>query len=129
MFKIKKLVLKLLKNMLGMGVGLCLILMLASKLIANYLHIETIMPILILSTIFIPSFLTPVTRGALQGLQRFLGFGISGTGESMLRFVFSVALVSIVSTQLKVNVAILGIALSCVGSFIYTVLLLKTNTF
>lgn len=48
--------------------------MVASGIIADFLQVSSITPVLITGTILLPAFLLPVATGVLQGLERFTAF-------------------------------------------------------
>jgi len=52
----------------------------------SFLHIETNLPILLMFCVMALSFILPVPWGMLQGLQRFLGFGLAGASNALFRF-------------------------------------------
>lgn len=52
----------------------------------SFLHIETAAPILLMFCVMSLSFILPVPWGMLQGLQRFLGFGLAGASNALFRF-------------------------------------------
>ncbi len=52
----------------------------------SFLHIETNLPILLMFGVMALSFILPVPWGMLQGLQRFLGYGLAGASNAFFRF-------------------------------------------
>lgn len=65
----------------------------ASTSIANYLRINSVIPVILLGAVLIPMAFLTVYRGVLQGLQRFFSFSLNGTIEALLKLFFGVLLV------------------------------------
>lgn len=84
--------------------------MLASPVIASFLHIGSIVPVMVLGTVLIPWMLSPVASGTLQGLQRFNYLGINMTLGALGRVFVGMILVS---GGLSVSGALGGSFASC----------------
>jgi len=69
--------------------------MLFSGIIKNFFKIDDFALILILALISIIALLLPVIRGILQGLQKFIGFGLNLIVDALFRLIFVLLLVSI----------------------------------
>ena len=85
------------------------IFILFSRLIFEYLKLQSIFPILILGLVLIPSGVLPVYRGALQGMQKYFDFSLNGTLEVFSKLVFGVGLVYL---GFQTNGAIFGLTLA-----------------
>ncbi|GAF69756.1 unnamed protein product, partial [marine sediment metagenome] len=105
----RKLVHGSLKRMALLGVILCLMLSLGSRYVADYLNIASVVPVLIIAAMLLPSLVIPVNRGALQGLQNFTHYGINILGDAGMRFLLGVGLVLV---GLSINGALTGVALA-----------------
>ena len=60
----------------------------------SYLHVKSYAPLLIILMQLAFSLLFPVIGGVLQGLQRFVVFGLAGSGMTFIRLLTGVVLVS-----------------------------------
>ena len=84
--------------------------MLASPVIASFLHIGSIVPVIVLGTVLIPWMLSPVASGTLQGLQRFNYLGTNMILGALGRVFVGLILVS---GGLSVSGALGGSFASC----------------
>ncbi len=75
--KIKYLLFHSIKKLLIIGVVGFLLISVASGVIISFLHIRSNVPILIIGLIFILSAISPITHGALQGIQDFFQLGLN----------------------------------------------------
>ncbi|MBI4743237.1 MAG: oligosaccharide flippase family protein [Actinobacteria bacterium] len=105
--KIKFLLVKSIKKLSFYGIIGFLIFLMSSGLVASFLKIPSITPVIILGLILLFSVISPVNHGALQGLQEFNYLGIDLSLGALLKFVFGVILVSL---GLGVSGAIAGFA-------------------
>lgn len=64
-----------------------------SPLIANFLHIPSVIPVIILGFFFLFSFLKPIGMGALRGLQKFTDLTKANILFVFLKILFAIALV------------------------------------
>lgn len=67
---------------------------LLSRPIANFLSVESLVPVVISLSSVVLGLLLLVNKGFLQGLQRFYAITLLGSGEMLLRLILGVALVS-----------------------------------
>lgn len=81
------------KKVFWLGLAIFLITVAASKPIANFLQIPSYLPVIILSLVFLLIFLTPISRGILQGLQRFLPLSINLSIEALIKLGVAILLV------------------------------------
>jgi len=65
-----------------------------APLLKNFLHLESIVPVYIMLAMVSVSLMAPIPTGMLQGLQRFLGFGLSGASNACIRFLASLVLLT-----------------------------------
>jgi O-antigen/teichoic acid export membrane protein len=107
--KINSLFTKSVKTLLIWGVLISLVFMIFSRIIANFLHIDSIWPLFWIALIFISSLLIAVIRGILQGLQKFKGLGVNFILEGLLKLIGGVILVEI---GLGINGALIAIMFS-----------------
>ena len=92
--KINTLFIRSLKKLTLYSLVLMIIFAIASKFIAEFLHIQIKYILLILPLILL-SFLLPVSRGLMQGSQLFKGLGINMTIEGLSKVIFGILLVII----------------------------------
>ncbi len=88
-----------------------------SRIISDYMKIESIIPVILLGIILVPSTILPIYRGALQGMQKYLDFSISGTLEVFSKLIFGVVLVYI---GFSTNGAVLGLSLAGILALLFT---------
>lgn len=81
------------KAMLVLSILSFLIILALSPLIASFLKIPSVSTVIIFSTLFLVTFLAPVNRGILQGLQRFFYFASSFPLESGIKLLAGIFLV------------------------------------
>jgi O-antigen/teichoic acid export membrane protein len=81
------------RKMFWLSIGSFLLIFALSPLIARFLNIPSTLTVMIFSTLFLVTFLAPVNRGILQGLQRFFYFAISFPFESGIKLLTGVLLV------------------------------------
>ena len=65
-----------------------------SSWLADFIHLRTVTPVIMLSFYVFSSFLVPVPRGILLGLDRFYGASLTAVLEPVARLVAGVALVT-----------------------------------
>jgi O-antigen/teichoic acid export membrane protein len=65
-----------------------------APLLKDFLHLESIVPVYIMLALVSVSLMAPIPTGMLQGLQRFLGFGLSGASNACVRFLASLVLLT-----------------------------------
>jgi O-antigen/teichoic acid export membrane protein len=95
---------------------------LLSPLLARFLHIETPQPLWAASLALLLLFLRPVTDGALQGTQHFVGLGSVQMLQSFLRLVFAAALIWL---GWRATGAVLALPLGSAVALALAVLLLR----
>lgn len=117
--KIRYFLKKLTKKMLQLGIIIFLIILSLSSFISSFLKINSIIPIIILGSVFLFSFILPVNLGALQGFQKFYSLSINSILNYFSKLIFGVIFVII---GLEVNGAIgaiiLGSGIALIASFI-----------
>ena len=90
--KINALRKRLQKDILIIGSSTLLLLILCSKLIANYLKLDSHVPVIIVGLSLVTVFLLPVNRGVLQGLRKFKIYSLNITSEAFARVMLLVIL-------------------------------------
>lgn len=65
-----------------------------APLLKDFLHLESIVPVYIMLALVSVSLMAPIPTGMLQGLQRFLGFGLSGASNACIRFLAALVLLT-----------------------------------
>lgn len=97
------------------GAALLIFFIAIAPLIANFLKIDSFIPLLILSLSLAVSFLVAINRGVLQGTLKFFDFSLNTIIEMFLRIAISVSLVFI---GWKVNGALLGLTLGIIAAYL-----------
>ena len=95
---------------------------LASSYVKSFLHVPSILPVLVLGLALFLSLIVPVGRGILQGLQRFGYLGTNLSAEAIFRLVFGFVLVWV---GMGVLGATGGIALGFLMAFLLAFLPLR----
>ncbi len=95
------------------GVLATAVMVLLSPALARTLRLPNAWPLWAASPVVLMFFVRTVTDGALQGLQKFAGFGIVQVIQSLLRLVFAAALIWLGSQAVGAIVA-LPLAMACV---------------
>lgn len=116
---IKKFLIKAGLRTLIFGISSFLILLIFSKFIADYLKLSSVLPVIIICSTVLPAYVIPITRGALQGFQAFVGLGLNGIFESAFRFLIGIVLLFI---GLKVNGVLLAFPFSLFLAFVLSIL-------
>ena len=86
--------------MTAAGVGIALVVIATSWPIKSWLGISTLPPVLLLALYIGSSFVFPVTAGAVQGLQKFVVYGVALSAGAIVLVSLGIALVA---AGLKVN--------------------------
>ena len=93
--KIKYLIRKSIGKCLKLGLIATLIFIAISPLIQGFLKFDSIMPIIALSLVIFPIIISPIVRGALQGIKRFKALGLNFSLEGVIKLILAIALVLI----------------------------------
>jgi O-antigen/teichoic acid export membrane protein len=72
-----------------------LVMLLLSPLIARFMNIDSIWPLVAASLALMMLFVRPVTDGTLQGIQNFLGLSMVQVLQSALRLLFAILLIAL----------------------------------
>ena len=110
-----------LKRVLVISIVISIILLIASPFISRFLSIP-LKYILLMIPLLIFSFLLPVNRGIMQGLEWFKKLGINMTIEGIVKLLFGVILVYF---GLQVSGAIMALILSYVIPFFLSFIIIK----
>ncbi len=86
-----------------------------SRMIADYLNIDSVIPVIIVGVSLVFSMLLPVNRGILQGMKKFQVFSVNSIIEAGARMLF---LVVFLKVGLGVNGAILSYGLAFFVAFL-----------
>ena len=113
-----------LKKIFLIGVGITIIYLLLSPLIASFLRIDNLTPVIVISSYLLIALLLPITRGIIQGLQNFTQLGISFILEGITKLGLGILLIYI---GLGVSGAILAFTFAYVIPFILTLYFLKST--
>ena len=92
---IKNLILSVSNRLLIGSLLFFLIIVIFSRVIADFLHISSILPVIFMGTILLPASILPANRGVLQGLQKFFDYSINGIVEVSCKLLFGILLVSL----------------------------------
>lgn len=83
---------KMQNKMLMLGAILLLFIIMLSQNIADYLQIESNIPVIVMCTSLFFALISPVNRGVLQGLKKFKVYSWNGILESVVRLILVVVL-------------------------------------
>lgn len=112
------------KKLFLCGIILVSIFLLLSGSIANFLHLPSLSPLLLMGILILFSLLLPINRGILQGLQKFNKLGVSYIFEGATKLGVGILLVIII--HFRVNGAISAFVLSSAIPFLFTLYLLRS---
>ncbi len=95
----KSAIVRLLKGVSGrifiLGAIITAVIFLGAKSIANYLHIDNLMPVYSMAGVVVASLLLPVTMAGLQGLQHFFSLGLSMICMNLGKLILAVLFVAL----------------------------------
>ncbi|MAF50488.1 MAG: hypothetical protein CMH64_00180 [Nanoarchaeota archaeon] len=111
-----------LKKIFLIGLGVTLVYLLLSPFIASFLKIDSLTPVMLIGSYLFLALLLPITRGILQGLQKFKQLGASFVFEGITKLGLGVLLISI---GLGVNGAILAFTFAYLIPFVLTFYFLR----
>ena len=106
---------KILVNLAKYGFIALVFMLFITPLTANYLHITSLLPVIILVLLIFFSFLAPVNFGIAQGLQLFFPMGVWGSLCACLKLLLGIILVL---AGLNLNGAMTAIFFSVIALFI-----------
>ena len=110
------------RTVMPLGAVIFLAHWLASRWIADFFHLQSQIPVILLGTYAFTSFLTPVPRGVLLGLNRLHMAGMIYPLESVARVLAAIVLVT---WGLGVNGAVASYALGDLLAFVIALLLVS----
>jgi O-antigen/teichoic acid export membrane protein len=99
-----------------------LAMLLLSPLIARFMNIDSIWPLVAASLALLMLFVRPVTDGTLQGIQNFLGLSMVQVLQSALRLLFAILLITL---GLQAFGAILALPLATTTALVVAVWFLR----
>ena len=117
--KVRALVSSLHRRLWPIGVAAALMIMILSGFVGRYLHIPSLVPIFILAIIFIVAFLVPITRGVIQGMQKFFQLSFNTSLDALFRLGIGMALIAL---GFKVNGAVGGVVAGTVLAYLFSFL-------
>jgi len=120
--KIKVLVRQLLTRASLFAVAGFVLFILLSGYIASFLHISSRLPIVLVGVAVVLGIICPVLLGTLLGLQKFFYFGTDMVIGGIGKLFFGILLVYM---GLKVNGALLGLAMGSLAAFLFAVFPLR----
>lgn len=120
--KISYLLVASLKKIFLIGIIITVIYLILSPIIASFLKIESTTPVILIGGFLFLALLLPITRGFLQGLQRFGQLSNSFILEGIVKFGFGLILIP---TFLRVNGAIISFVLAYLFPFVLTLYFLR----
>jgi O-antigen/teichoic acid export membrane protein len=101
--------------LLPVGIAIAALVAVASSYVAGFFHLGSREGALLLSLLFVVSFVTPLNLGMLLGLQLFGWYAVITILSAFLRLALPVALVIV---GLGVGGAVLGISLGAIGAYV-----------
>lgn len=81
------------RRLVRYGVPACLLFMAISRPIADFLHVESVLPVILLAPLTFLTLLLNVSVGALQGMLAFTAMTVVSMGGAALRLLFSLVAV------------------------------------
>ncbi|MBI2663248.1 oligosaccharide flippase family protein [Candidatus Woesearchaeota archaeon] len=119
--KIAYLLVRSLKKLFVVSLIIIMSLIIISPLVTDFLHIDKT-PFIIITFFILFAGIIPVTRGILQGLQRFTSYGFNYLIESLLKLLIAISLVYF---GLRVNAGTLAFVLSSMFAFLFSLIPLR----
>lgn len=110
------------KRFFIIGFLLFFILVAAAPLIGNFLKIDSVAPIIILSSSLVFSFLVAINRGILQGMLKFFSLSVNSNMEMALRIAISILFIY---WGWGVNGALTGLTLGVLAGYVLSFLPLR----
>jgi|SRR3989344_7557852 len=93
--KVGSLIFSAIKKLFYYGLFTFILISVLSPFIADFLHIDSSIPVIIVGFTVLFSVILPVNRGALQGLQKFNALAINNVLEAVFRLLLGILLVVI----------------------------------
>jgi len=120
--KINSFIFSTIKKLFIYGLIGFFVIFILSPFIASYINIDSKLPIIFVGATLIFSILLPITRGSLQGLQKFNDLAFNNVFESVIRLVLGIVLLKI---GLGVNGAVLSYGLGYFFAFLIAFISLR----
>lgn len=103
------------RRLIIVGIVVALLLIALSGLLANFLHLPSLVPVLIIAPLLVTAILLPLNRGVLQGLQRFIA-SITNQGiDAILKLIIGVVLVKL---GFGINGAVGALVLASITAYV-----------
>jgi O-antigen/teichoic acid export membrane protein len=110
------------RKLIVVGIVVAILLAILSGPLANFLHLPSVVPVIIIAPLLITAILLPVNRGILQGLQWFIA-SITNQGiDAVLKLILGVALVKV---GFGINGAVGALVLSSITAYAASFYVLK----
>jgi len=120
--KVGSLIFSSIKKLFYYGLFAFILVSLLSPFIADFLHIDSSIPVIIVGLTVLFSVILPVNRGALQGLQKFNALAVNNVLEAVFRLLLGIILVVL---GFGVNGALLAFGLGYFIAFLIAFVSLK----
>lgn len=120
--KVKGLILILHQRLWAIGLVITLLVMILAGPINRFLNLTDRTPLLILALTFFVSFLIPINRGAIQGMQSFFQLSLNTSLEAMFRLSLGLLLIWL---GLRLSGAIAGVVAATYLAYIFSFLPLR----
>src|SRR3989338_69740 len=120
--KVGSLIFSSIKKLFYYGLFAFIFVSLLSPFIADFLHIDSSIPVIIVGLTVLFSVILPVNRGALQGLQKFNALAVNNVLEAVFRLLLGIVLVVL---GFGVNGALLAFGLGYFIAFLIAFVSLK----
>ncbi len=113
------------RKLLPIGIAVSLLIALLAKPLANFLHLPSIIPVILVSPVILFAILLPINRGVLQGLQRFMDTITNQSIDPILKLIIGVVLVRL---GMQINGAITAIIIAAFVAYLMSFIPLRAIT-
>lgn len=110
------------RRLVVVGIVVAATLVVLSAPLANFLHLPSVVPVIIIAPLLITAILLPVNRGIMQGLQKFIDSIINQGIDALLKLILGVVLVK---AGFAINGAIGALVLASITAYIASFWALK----
>lgn len=120
--KIRSLLIRLTKQLLAVSAILFVLMAVTSPLMARFLNLDSYIPVLLLSSVVLVTYVLPINRGILQGQQKFGLLSLTMILETAVKITVGI---SLVLAGFSVNGAIIGIVSAMVVAYAFSFIPLR----
>jgi len=120
--KINSFIFSAIKKLTVYGLFGFVVIVVLSPFIANYIKLDSKLPLIFVGLTLLFSVILPITRGALQGLQKFNDLAFNNVFESIVRLILGILLLKL---GLGVNGAVLSYGFGYLSAFLITFISLR----